>query len=158
MKAAIEEERDEFKLPRSILPNRVCVFECMVCIWSFSCACLYVCVHFQQHAALWFFFPPSVENLSHFVVVSERVGNLNAGIQIFFCDPLTGLQVTSSLQSLKNKTKKCNCPSVWGLDCARTQMEVQCLNFYLIHCKSVFFFLFFLHSWRKPHSCSVAFT
>lgn len=56
----------------------------------------------------------------------------------FFCDPLTGLQVTSSLQSLKNKTRKCNCPSVWGLDCARTQMEVQCLNFYLIHSKSVF--------------------
>lgn len=29
MKAAIEEERDKFKLPRSILPNRVCVCVCL---------------------------------------------------------------------------------------------------------------------------------
>lgn len=54
VKAATEEERtrkgDWLKLPRSILPNCVCVcvFGCMVCIWSFRC----VYVHFQQHAAL----------------------------------------------------------------------------------------------------------
>lgn len=90
----------------------MCVCLSAWCVSDLLVVRVCMCVCTFNSMLLYDFFPPSVENLSHFVVVSESVGNLNAGIQIFFCDPLTGLQVTSSLQSLKNKTKKCNCPSV----------------------------------------------
>lgn len=101
-----------------------------------------------------FFFSPSVENLSHFGCI-RKGWEFKCWYSDFFCDPLTGLQVTSSLQSLKNKTRKCNCPSVWGLDCARTQMEVRCLNFYLIHSKSVSVCFGFFCTVKENHTAAL---
>lgn len=129
----------------------VCVCLSAWCVSDLLVVRVCMCVCTFNSMLLYNFFPPSVENLSHFGCF-RKGWEFKCWYSDFFCDPLTGLQVTSSLQSLKNKTRKCNCPSVWGLDCARTQMEVQCLNFYLIHSKSVsvcFFVLFFFAQLEK---------
>lgn len=86
MKAAIEEERDKFKLPRSILPNRVCVCVCLSawCVSDLLVVRVCMCVCTFNSMLLYNFFFPLQWRICHTLVVSERVGNLNAGIQIFF--------------------------------------------------------------------------
>lgn len=68
MKAAIEEERDEFKLPRSILPNRVCVCVCLSA-WCVSDllvvrVCMCVCALSTACCSMIFFFPFSGESVT----------------------------------------------------------------------------------------------